>query len=269
MKKCVIATLAALVLSGCSSSDDKTLTIMAAPLPHAEILRYVESHFDDAPKLNIIEIDGQTDPNQPLAGGDIDANYFQHRPFLEEDLKHLSASLTVVADVHIEPLGIYSSKYDSLTALPDGARIALPNNPTNLARSLLLLQDNGLLKVKGSQGQAITEQDITANPHHLRLVLTDSPLITRALPDVDAGIINGNFALEAGLTPSKDALALEPAAHNPYANILVVRDSDKNDPRVKKLAEELTSPDVAAFIEQHYRGSVLPVHHGGAEQQGN
>lgn len=244
-----------------TAAAETPLSIMASPTPHAEILHYVEDHFKDAPPLKIIEITGQTDPNEPLAGGDIDANYFQHVPFLNDDQKHLSTPLKVVATVHLEPLGIYSSRHHSLKELPDGARIGIPNNPTNLARALRLLQDNGLIKLrKGIDGLAATEKDVADNPHHLNIVPTDAPLLARALPDFDAAIINGNFALEAGLSPVKDALVLEKAQNNPYANVLVTRVDNASDPRVQKLAQELSSPDVARYIKEHYKGAVIPVH---------
>lgn len=265
--KAKIAGVAVVVLAGLglylktTEAHEATLKIMTSPNPHADILRFVEHHFKDAPRMDIIEITGQMDPNQPLASGDIDANYFEHVPFLQEDQKHISTPLKVVATVHLEPLGLYSSRYHSVKTIPDGAKIGVPNNATNLARALLLLQANGLLQLKkGVNYMSITQNDIISNPHHYKIVPTDAALLARALPDFGAAIINGNFALEAGLNPARDSLLLEKAKDNPYANVLVVRANEVNDPRIKRLAEELSSPAVARYIQQTYKGAVIPVH---------
>jgi D-methionine transport system substrate-binding protein len=166
----------------------------------------------------------------------------------------------VVATVHIEPLGIYSHKVKSLKDLPDGAQVAVPNNVTNLSRALYLLQANGLITLKSSSANTlVTRADITENPHHLKIIEVEAPQLPRALDDAQLAIINGNYALQAGLVPSKDALALEQAKDNPYANVLVTTPKLAHDPRILELAKDLESKQTAEFINQHYKGSVIPV----------
>ncbi|MFG1172547.1 MetQ/NlpA family ABC transporter substrate-binding protein [Erwiniaceae bacterium CAU 1747] len=238
------------------------LRVAADPVPHAEILNYVKK-IDPSLDLKIIELSSGVNANELLAHGDVDANYFQHVPYLRDQEKALGQKFTVAATVHIEPLGIYSRKIKSLKDVKEGATIAVPNNVTNLSRALYLLQAQGLIKLKAgyndpSKDQA-TPKDIAENPKKLKILEVESPQIPRALDDVDLAVINGNYALEAGLTPSKDALGLESANHNPYANILVTTPKLADDPRIRQLAKDLESKQVADFIQQNYRGSVIPV----------
>lgn len=240
-----------------------TLTIMASALPHAEILEFVQDALGDRLALEVIELTGQMNANGFLAGGDVDANFFQHVPYLEVDGANYAQPLVVSATVHIEPLGVYSQRHESLEALPEGARIAVPDNPTNLSRALFLLEDAGLLSLAPGVSRAeltlATELDIADNPRDLRIVPIDAPLLVRTLPDVDAAIINGNWVLEAGYSPAEDALVLETARDNPYANVLVTREELADDARILALAEALESADVADFIRDRYQGAVLPV----------
>ncbi len=167
----------------------------------------------------------------------------------------------MVATVHIEPLGIYSHKIKSLKDVPQGAQVAVPNNVTNLSRALYLLQANGLIKLKsGSAGSLVTTADISDNPHQLKIIEIEAPQLPRALDDATLAIINGNYALQAGLVPSKDALGLEQAKDNPYANVLVTTPKLAHDPRILELAKDLESKQTAEFINQQYKGSVIPVH---------
>lgn len=237
------------------------LRVAADPVPHSEILNYVKK-IDPKLDLKIIEMTNGANPNELLASGDVDANYFQHLPYLHEQEKALGKKFVVAAAVHIEPLGIYSHKYKTLADLPQGAKIAIPNNATNLSRGLWLLQDNGLIKLKGersAESTLVTPKDIIENPKNVKILEIESPQIPRSLDDVDAGIINGNYALEAGLSPAKDALGIEKGKDNPYANLLVTTPALANDPRIKQLAKDLTSPQVAEFIRTQYHGSVIPV----------
>lgn len=240
----------------------ETLRVAADPVPHAEILNYVKK-IDPSLDIKIIELTSGVNANELLAHGDVDANYFQHVPYLKDQEKALGQQFTVAATVHIEPLGIYSRKVKSLQAVPDGATVAVPNNVTNLSRALYLLQKEGLIKLKAGFNDAAKDQatpkDIAENPKHLKILEVESPQIPRALDDVALAVINGNYALEAGLTPAKDALGLESAEHNPYANILVTTPKLANDPRIKQLAKDLQSKQVADFIQQTYNGSVIPV----------
>lgn len=243
--------------------NQSPLSVAADAIPHAEILEQAERLAEDL-KLKIIEIPNGVNPNALLAGGDVQANFFQHVPYLRTQEEALGQKFEVVAAVHIEPLGIYSRRHARLADLPEGAVVALPNNASNLSRALFLLQDQGLLHLRPglddpASGLA-TLADIAGNPRKLRISEVESPLLPRVLQDVDAAIINGNYALEAGLKPARDALALERVAGNPYANVLVTAPALARDARVLRLAEVLASPQMSAFIRERYEGSVIPVH---------
>ncbi|CAM7780517.1 ABC-type metal ion transport system, periplasmic component/surface antigen [Phytobacter diazotrophicus] len=244
------------------TAQAEALRIAADPVPHAEILNYVKK-LDPKLDIKIVELTSGANANELLASGDVDANYFQHVPYLKSQEKALGKTFAVAATVHIEPLGIYSHKYKDFKSVPDGATVAVPNNVTNLSRALFLLQSQGLIKLDAKftdpASTLATPKDIVENPKHLKILEVESPQIPRSLDDVALAVINGNYALEAGLSPAKDALGLESAEHNPYANILVTNPSLSNDPRIKELAKDLTSPQVAEFIRKTYNGSVIPV----------
>jgi len=261
MLKTTTLTLAALLASFSVSAAD-ALRVAADPIPHAQILEYVQK-LDPSLNLKIIEIPSGVNSNELLAHGDVDANYFQHLPYLNSQEQALGQKFAVAATVHIEPLGIYSRRHTNFAQVPDKGTVAVPNNVTNLSRALYLLQANGLIKLKpgfndASKDQA-TPKDIAENPKHLKILEIESPQIPRALDDVDLAVINRNFALEAGLEPAKDALGLEQAKGNPYANILVTTPKLLQDPRIQQLANDLRSPAVAKFITEKYAGSVIPV----------
>ena len=244
------------------TAQAEALRIAADPVPHAEILNYVKK-LDPKLDIKIVELTSGANANELLASGDVDANYFQHVPYLKSQEKALGKTFAVAATVHIEPLGIYSHKYKDFKSVPDGATVAVPNNVTNLSRALFLLQSQGLIKLDAKftdpASTLATPKDIVENPKHLKILEVESPQIPRSLDDVALAVINGNYALEAGLSPAKDALGLESAEHNPYANILVTNPSLANDPRIKELAKDLTSPQVAEFIRKTYNCSVIPV----------
>ena len=258
------AAVLALTLSACGSTAAPetaadTLKIGATPTPHAEILTYIAKEL--APKkglkLEIVEFSDYVPLNPQLQEGQLDANYFQHRPYLEDYNKEKGANLVYVQSVHLEPLGLYSSKIDDLGALATGATVAVPNDATNLGRGLKLLADNGVITLKEGAGVTATERDIAANPKQLVFKALDAAQIPRALQDVDAAVINGNYAIEAALNPITDALVAERAEGNPYANGLVVAEGKQNDPRIAKLVELLKSPEVKAFVEKTYKGAVI------------
>ncbi|MDA5533697.1 ABC transporter substrate-binding protein [Yersinia mollaretii] len=245
-----------------SAHAAEALRVAADPVPHAEILQFVQK-LDPSLNLKVIEIPNGVNSNELLAHGDVDANYFQHVPYLRSQEQALGQKFAVAATVHIEPLGVYSHKHKTFADVPDKGSVAVPNNVTNLSRALYLLQDQGLITLKPgftdpAKNQA-TPKDIASNPKHLKILEIESPQIPRSLDDVDLAVINGNYALEAGLNPAKDALGLEKAAGNPYANILVTTPSLANDPRIIQLAKDLQSPEVAKFITEKYAGSVIPV----------
>lgn len=269
----VLLVLVALLIVSCGSaqnsgqtqnesSDDTQpiiLKVGASPVPHAEILNVVKPILkDEGIELQIVEFADYNQPNLRLADKDLDANYFQHIPYLESFSKDHKLDLTYTAKVHIEPMGVYSDKIKDLSALEEGAEIAIPNDPTNGGRALILLEQEGLLKIKDGVGINATIYDITENPKNLKITELEAATLPRVLQDVDAAVINSNYALEAKLIPTKDSLALESAKDNPYVNILAVRKGDENRPEIVKLSEALNSPEVKKFIEEEYQGAVIP-----------
>lgn len=266
------AALAALALTGCGlgggSSTDGPLVVMADATPHTEILEKVqELGLLGETKIEVKGITGDIDPNQLLESGDVDANFFQHVPYLTSWQKEKGVDdLAVAATTHVEPLGIYSKKLTDLKDVPNGATVALAADPTNLSRGLLLLQDAKLLTLnvkstdKDLDYAQITEKNITANPKGLKFLKIDRPQLPATLDDKQAtiSVINGANALEAGLKPSKDAIVSESTVDNPFANVVAVKAEKKDDPRVAKLAEALQSKQVQDWITSNYQGSVLP-----------
>lgn len=243
------------------SNGGGTLRVGVSPVPHGEILAYIRDNLAAREGLNIevVEFSDYVLPNTALNDGQLEANYFQHVPYMEDFAQQRGLDLAFVKGVHLEPLGLYSNKVTVLSDVPDGATVSVPNDATNLGRSLKLLQDNGLLTLKGGAGVGATKQDIEANPQNLNLVELEAAQLPRALDDVDIGVVNGNYAIQVGLNPAQDALALEAAEDNPYANGLVVLGGQENDPNIQKLANLLTSDEVRTFINDKYQGAVIPV----------
>lgn len=245
---------------GAKADADAPLRVGASPVPHAEILHYIEDEL--APKaglkLDIKEFSDYVVPNTALADGQLDANYFQTVPYLEDQAKARGIDLVSVKGVHIEPLGIYSRRARALDAVPDGATVAVPNDATNEARALRLLAANRLIALRDGAGQTATTRDIDDNPKDLEFAEVDAAQTPRSLDDTELAVINGNYALEAELTPAKDALALEAPKGNPNVNVLATVEGKRDDPRIRKLADLLTSPEVKRFIERRYRGAVIP-----------
>ncbi|MEU9519152.1 MetQ/NlpA family ABC transporter substrate-binding protein [Streptomyces sp. NPDC048224] len=268
--KITTAVLAAgaltLGLSACGSDKDSAsdtsgpLVVAATPVPHAEILNYVKDNLakKEGLDLEVKEFTDYVTPNTATEDGSVGANYFQTEPYLADFNKKNGTHLKSVASVHLEPLGLYSKKADKVGDLKKGATVALPNDTVTEARALQLLASEGLLTLKDGVGNSATTADITENPKDLEFKELEAAQTPRALNDVDAAVINGNFALDADLKPAKDALVLESADDNPNVNLLVVKEGQEDDPRVKKLAKLLTSPEVKKFIEDNYAGSVLP-----------
>lgn len=267
MKNYLLPLTAALALfvAGCSGSagDGKadasaTLTVAATPVPHAEILKQIKPLL--ASQGVNIEIKVFTDyvqPNMQVAQKQIDVNFFQTEPYLDAFNRERGTHLVKVVGVHIEPFGAYSKKFTSIDQLPDGADVVIPNDPSNNSRALLLLASHGLVKLKNPNDRLATLKDVVENPKHLKFRELEAAMLPRVLDQVDLALINTNYALAAGLNPVKDALLIE-NKDSPYVNYLVSRDDNKDDPRVKKLAAALTSPEAKAFIEKNYNGAVLP-----------
>ncbi|MEU0741962.1 MetQ/NlpA family ABC transporter substrate-binding protein [Streptomyces sp. NPDC006134] len=252
-------------LTACGSDKDSAsdtsgpLVVAATPVPHAEILTYVKDNLakKEGLDLEVKEFTDYVTPNTATEDGSVGANYFQTEPYLADFNKKNGTHLKSVASVHLEPLGLYSKKADKPGDLKNGATIAVPNDTVTEARALQLLAANGLLTLKDGVGTEATPADIVENPKNLKFKELEAAQTPRSLNDVDAAVINGNYALEADLKPAKDALVLESAEKNPNVNLLVVKEGNEDDPRVKKLAKLLTSPEVKKFIEDKYAGSVI------------
>lgn len=255
----LVGVISSALLVGCSSGgkeEDKTIKVGASPTPHAEILEVVKPLLEEKGyNLEVVEFDDYVLPNTSLAEGELDANFFQHIPYLEQMNKEKDLKLTYTAKVHIEPMGVYSEKHDSLDDLKEGAKISVPNDATNEARALQLLAKNGIIEV--ADKELITAKDITKNPKNIEIVEVDAAQVPSTLQDVDFAVINTNFALNVNLNPTKDALAIE-SSDSPYANILVCREDNKDDEKIKVLTEALTSDEVRTFIEEKYQGSIVP-----------
>ena len=244
------------------SKDLKTITVGATPAPHAEILEAARAELNkEGYDLKIVEYNDYIQPNVALDTKELDANYFQHYPYLENFNKEHNTTLVSAGAIHYEPFGIYAGKTASLDALADGAKISVPNDATNEARALLLLEANGLIKLKDGAGINATKQDIVENPKNLDIQEIEAAQVARTLKDVDVAVVNGNYAIEAGLKVS-DALAIEDSkslAATTYANIIAVREGDEKSDAILALIKALESDTLNKFIESKYNGAVVPM----------
>lgn len=266
MKKILSLVLAGIlsltVLASCGSSDDKTITVAASSAPHAEILEQCKAAMTEKGyTLEIRVMDDYVTPNVATDDGDVDANYFQHQPYLDQFNAEKGTNLASVAKVHYEPYGIYAGTCASLDALEDGAVIAVPNDATNEARALLLLEANGLITLAEGAGLTATKNDITDNPKNLDIREMEAALLPTVLDEVAFAVINGNYAISSGLNVA-DALAVEDAASEAaqtYANVLVVKEGSENLDKVKALVEILHSDAIRDYITTTYAGAVVPI----------
>jgi D-methionine transport system substrate-binding protein len=270
LKKLVIGSLAALAVAGfvagcgsdkqaasssAASGDAVTIKVGVSPVPHGEILKAAKDQLaKEGVNVEIVEFTDYVQPNLALADKSLDANYFQHQPFLDEFNKSKGTDLVSIGTVHLEPMAIYSNKIKDLKDLPDGAKVTIPNDPTNGGRALLVLQSTGLIKLRDGAPITATVQDIAENPKNLQITELEAPQLPRTLEDSDIAVINMNFALEAKLDP-KTALYTE-GSDSPYANVVAVRRGDENRPELQKLIKALQSEEVKAFIEQKYNGAI-------------
>lgn len=253
-------------LTGCGSkggSDDKVIKVGATAVPHAEILNAIK---DDLQKegytLEVTEFTDYVQPNKVVDDGTLDANFFQHKPYMDSFNEEQGTKLVSVGTVHYEPLGIYAGKSKDLKNIPEGATIAVPNDTTNEARALLLLEKNGVITLKKDAGLNATAKDIEQNPKNVKIQELEAAQIPKSLQDVDFAVINGNYAMEAGLSVKKDALAIETAdseAAKTYANILCVKEGNENTDKTKALLKALQSETVKNFIDEKYDGSVVAI----------
>lgn len=270
MKKLLFALLAIVSIAafavGCGSDAKPaekggqkiTLKIGATPVPHSEILNLIKPQLaKEGIDLEIIEFSDYVKPNLSLADKEIDANFFQHTPYLEKFAAERNLPLVAYTKVHIEPMGIYSKNLKDLANLPNNAKIAIPNDPTNGGRALAILESAKILKLREGVGVAGTVGDITDNPKNVQIVEIEAALLPRSMDDVDLSVINSNFALEANLNPVTDPLFSEPK-DSPYANVIAIRKGDDSRVELQKLNKALTSPEVKKFLEEKYKGAVVP-----------
>lgn len=256
MRNLVVFTLA-LIVAGFAAAQE-TIKVGATPVPHAEILEFVAPALEEAGyTLEIIEFTDYVQPNLALDAGDIDANFFQHVPYLESFSSNRGLNLVSVGSVHIEPIGLYSETHSAVRSISNGATIAIPNDPTNGGRALLLLESAGLIQLASGVGLDATPIDVVENPLGLFFIELEAAQLPRALADVDAAVINTNYAIEAGLNPVDDALLIE-TSDSPYANIVVVRAGDEATPATLALVAALQSEAVSEFILETYEGAVVP-----------
>lgn len=234
------------------------LKIGVSPVPHADIINFVAPTLEkEGVKVKVIEFNDYVQPNLALAEKELDANFFQHKPYLDTFSKEHKLNLAVLTAVQLEPMGVYSKSIKNVADLPDGAKIAVPNDPTNGGRALKVLETAGILKVRPEAGILASPADIVDNPKHVKIVEVEAAQLPRALDDVDAAVINSNYALAAKLNPTKDAIAIE-SKDSPYANVVVVRAGDENRPELQKLKNALLTPEVKKFLEEKYQGAVVP-----------
>ena len=251
--------------AGPTEDGQVPLRVGVNPVPHGDILAFIDENLAEEAglELDIVEIADYNTPNAQLVDGDLDANYFQHRSFLNEWLENgPDADLTYITDVHIERLGLYSEGVESVDDLPEGAEIAVPNDPANLNRALGILETEGLITVDPEAGETATENDVTDNPNDLTITPLEAAQLPRSISDVDAAVVNGNYAIEADLTEESNLLAWEPEGDDyveKYANGLVALDENVDDERVRLLADLLHDEQVLEYIQQTWQGVVLAV----------
>ena len=266
----VLAGVLTLGLAGCGNAtstgntapkSDKVIKIGVTPKPHKEIVEIAKPLLEkEGYTVEITEFNDYVQPNTAVSEGSLDANFFQHAPYLKEQNESKGFKLVSVGAIHLEPMGLYSHKVKTLDELKDGATIAVPNDPSNEARALKLLAGKGIIKIK--DGELVTPKDITENTKNLKFTELEAAAVPRAIEDVDAAVINGNYAIESKFNPTKDAIIIEDKnseAAKPYANILVVKEGNEKQEKIQALYKALTSPEVKAFIEKEYDGAVIPV----------
>ena len=252
-----LALAVAATLSVPALAQDKPLKIGVTAGPHAQIFEQVKKVAEkDGLKIQIVEFSDYVQPNAALAAGDLDANSYQHKPYLDAQVKDRGYKIVPVGYTVNFPIGIYSKKVKSLADLKEGARVGIPNDPTNGGRVLLVFQDKGLIKLKPEAGLKATPLDIIENPKKIKFVEVDAAQLPRTLDDLDASAINTNYALSAGLNPGKDAISQE-NAKSPYVNLLAVREQDKDKPWVAKLVKAYHSDEIRKFIQSEFKGSVI------------
>lgn len=241
------------------ADGDNKIVIGVSPTPHGEIIEGLKPEFEkEGLDVEVVNFDDYIQPNLQLEAGDLDANYFQHKPYLDSFTEERNIdNLDVLGYVHIEPMALYSEKYKSVDEIEDGAEIIIPNDPSNGARALILLEDAGLIKLKDKTNLNSTEKDIAENPKNLKFTAMDAPSIAQVYKDSGAAVINSNFAIGQGLDPTKDSIFLEPT-DSPYANLVAIRKEDADKEKFQKFLKVLNSKESKKYIEETFKGAVIP-----------
>lgn len=256
--KRVLLSTATLLILGSTSFANTVLKVGATPVPHAEILNSVKEKLaQEGIDLKVVDFTDYVTPNLALSDGELDANYFQHKPYLDKFCEEKGLKLAVAGGVHVEPIGVFSNSLKSLDDIPNKATVAIPNDPSNGGRALILLHNAGLITLNDPTNLYVTEFDVVKNPKNLKFKTLEAAQLPRVLKDVDFAVINGNYALEAGLSPTEDALLLE-GKESPYTNIVAVKAGEEKKEEIVKLIEALNSPETAKFINDTYKGGVVP-----------
>lgn len=258
MKKSFKTLLAATFILVGATALAGELKVGATPVPHAELLNLVKEDLKtEGVDLKVVEFTDYVTPNLALAEGELDANFFQHFPYLEKFSNERGLNLVSAGKIHVEPLGVFSQKIKDIKDLPNKATIAIPSDPSNGGRALILLHNNGIIKLNDPTNLYVTEFDIVENPKKLKFKPIEAAQLPRVLPDVEVAVINGNYALEAGFSPVEDSLLLE-GAESPYANIIAVKSGDESKEDIQKLLKALQSKKVSNYIGANYKGGVVP-----------
>lgn len=260
MQKIIFAVLlvGSLLSCGKSFNDAKVLRVGVTPVPAGEVMAEAVSILTrQGIEVQIVSFTDYIQPNLALSTGDIDANLYQNIPFMKQFNQDRGTQIVSVEKIYGPPMGIYAGRVKNLAQLPNRAEIAIPNDPVNLGRALLLLQEAGLLQLKNETGTTATVADITSNPKNIQIKELEAAQIPRALPDVDVAVINANYAMDSGLHPIRNSLYYEKDIAS-YANVLAAREDNQSDPRIQALAKALTSPELRTFLETRYQGAVIP-----------
>lgn len=234
------------------------ITIGVSPEPHSKFVELVKDDLESQGVIvKLIEFTDYVKPNLALEDGELDANFFQHKPYLDDFAAKEGLHLVSIGNVHVEPMALYTNQVPSIEELPEGAEIAIPNDTVNGGRALLLLESNGLITLKEGAGLEATENDVVENPKNIKFTAVEAAALPRVLGELDGAVINGNYALEAGLNPVEDGVVVE-GKDSPYANIVVVRAGEENEEKFQKLIKALQSDEIKTYIEENYNGGVVP-----------
>ena len=263
MKKLARLALAAsssvLLLSAADAAELQKLKVGATAGPHAEVLEFIKDEIKkDGIDLEVVEFSDYIAPNAALDQGDLDANSYQHQFFLDTQIKDRGYHIVSIAKTVVCPLGFYSKKIKNIDDLKDGATVSVPNDPANVGRALVLLEKRGFIKLKAGVGYKASVLDITENPKKLRIVEIEAPQLPRSLDDVDAGAVNVNYAVQAGLSPLNDSILIEDAGTSPFANVIAVREKDRDNPIFQKLIKAYQTEAVKKFMLERFKGAFIP-----------